>query len=49
MDEVAVTVHRTVLADVDLVRLTKVNLGTLRISIQTTVYSNTDISPPEIC
>ena len=49
MDEVAVAVHRAVLADVHLVRLTKVNLGTLRISIQTTVYSNTDISPPEIC
>ena len=36
MNEVAVAVQRAVLANVDFVRLTKVNLGTLKISIQTT-------------
>ena len=36
MNEVAVAVQRAVLANVDFVRLTKVNLGTLKISIQKT-------------
>ena len=39
VDEVAVAAERAVLANVDLVGLAKVNLGALKISIQTTVYS----------
>ena len=39
VDEVAVAAQRAVPANVDLVPLTKVNLGALRIFIQTTVYS----------
>ena len=43
MDEVAVAAERAVLANIDLIGLAKVNLGTLKLSIQTTVFSSADI------